>query len=171
LFPNDSTPESGAELSECQHYRYRLWRRVGEGGSVVFVMLNPSTADAHEDDPTIRRCKGFVRAWGHGELVVVNLFAYRATNPKDMLAASDPVGPRNDGVLRAAIEGARLVVCAWGSAAMTSATVRYRARAVEAMIGNLDVVPVCLGATKNGDPRHPLFVRKDTQPVTFKGSP
>src|ERR1019366_833740 len=82
-------------------YRYSLWRRVGESRRrVLFVMLNPSTADAIVDDPTIRRCMGFARTWGFGELEVCNLFAYRSPCPSALLRAADPVGPSNDRALR-----------------------------------------------------------------------
>ncbi len=89
-----------AVLSECARYRYRLdraWERDDHGlGTVTWVMLNPSTADADVDDPTIRRCIGFSKAWGYNALTVVNLFAWRATSPRDLCAVEDPVGPDNE---------------------------------------------------------------------------
>jgi len=88
---------NGAELSPCGQYRYVLWRDTGTGeGSVVFIMLNPSTADATTDDPTIRRCLGFARHWGYRTLVVVNLFALRATNPRMLLTHTQRIGRLND---------------------------------------------------------------------------
>ena len=85
-----------AVLSDCGTYRYRLWRKWGCGSPLLFVMLNPSTADAEVDDATIRRCLGFADAHGFGELEVVNLYAYRATDPADLKRAGYPVGPDND---------------------------------------------------------------------------
>lgn len=86
-----------AGISECGTYRYWLCREWSPGlDSLVWLMLNPSTADATQDDPTIRRCMGFARRWGYGGITVVNLYAYRATNPRDLLTAADPVGPEND---------------------------------------------------------------------------
>jgi hypothetical protein len=84
--------DRGATLSDCGRYRYRLWRRWADGPTVLFVMLNPSTADADVDDPTIRRCIGFARSWGAGALEVVNLYAWRATQPAELKAAVGPVG-------------------------------------------------------------------------------
>jgi hypothetical protein len=99
---------SGATFDPTGAYRYALWR-VWDGNRppLVFVMLNPSIADAERDDPTIRRCLGFACAWGYGALTVVNLFALRATCPHTLRRAADPVGPDNDEHLRAALAGAR----------------------------------------------------------------
>jgi hypothetical protein len=105
-----------ADLSPCGTYRYLLGRRVGEGDrTALFMMLNPSTADATEDDPTIRRCTGFARREGCGVLEVVNLFAYRATDPAELRTAPDPVGPANDHHIKAALGRVALVVVAWGA--------------------------------------------------------
>ncbi len=84
-----------AHLSICRRYRYALLRRWGEGKNAMFIGLNPSTADETADDPTIRRCVSFAKAWGFGGLCMANLFAYRATNPADMLMQADPIGPDN----------------------------------------------------------------------------
>src|SRR4029079_19593153 len=104
-----------AVMSPCGRYRYRLTRVWDESRpAVCWVMLNPSTADAVKDDPTIRRGSSFSWSWGAGGLVVVNLFAFRATNPADLLDAPDPVGPENDAHVRDAAKGAGLVMAAWG---------------------------------------------------------
>ena len=92
-------PSRSAELSEDSKYRYwlrRSWKYGGDGQVICFIMLNPSTADALTDDPTIRRCMGFVRSWGGSVLSVRNLFALRATDPAELRTASDPVGPKGD---------------------------------------------------------------------------
>ena len=88
-----------AVISHCKRYRYRLARHWGAGSALPFVMLNPSTADADNDDPTIRRCIAFAKREGAGGIVVANLFAFRATSPADMLAAPNPFGPENEGHL------------------------------------------------------------------------
>lgn len=104
----------GAEFSPCRRYRYGLYRGWQLGtGFAMFVGLNPSTADETADDPTIRRCIAFARAWGYGALFMANLFAYRATNPTEMLAQADPVGPENDATLARLAAQADVVVAAW----------------------------------------------------------
>src|SRR5262245_34051042 len=96
---------ASARFSRDRRYRYSLSRRFGDGPTSVFIMLNPSTADAERDDPTIRKCVGFCRRWGVGELHVVNLFAFRAVSPFDMKKADDPVGPRNRRAIEQALFG------------------------------------------------------------------
>ena len=124
-------------------------------------MLNPNTADAVRDDPTIRRCVAFARRWGYGGVDVVNLFAYRTPHPRELARAEDPVGPRNDRYLRRALRTAELVVCAWGAT-------RVAARRAHAVAGILDGAPLhCLGRTRSGAPRHPLYLRADTRLVRF----
>jgi hypothetical protein len=149
-----------AEFSPCLLYRYRLHRFWGAGPAMPFVMLNPSTADAFTDDPTIRRCVEFARREGAGGLAVVNLYAFRATKPADLWRAVDPIGPDNATHLRLVAEQARLsgipVVCAWGAHVGTAASV------LTAPFMEAD--RVCLGKTKHGHPRHPLYVRAD-QPL------
>lgn len=150
-----------AVISACGLYRYLLQREwLGGYGRALFVMLNPSTADATQDDPTIRRCIGFAKAWGCAGLEVVNLYAYRATKPADMLAAGDPIGPANDSHIRAAAHRAKVIVAAWGANAA-----RDRSVAVRSLLS--DHTMHALGLTKDGHPRHPLFVRGDAQLISF----
>src|SRR5580765_5070589 len=106
----------GATISPDGKYRYLLSREYEDGmfGTVLFVMLNPSTADATKDDATIRRCVGFTKRWGYSTLEVVNLFAFRATHPRDLWKADDPVGPDNDVTISDAVRRAQLIVAAWG---------------------------------------------------------
>lgn len=150
-----------ATLSDDRRYRYQLGRRWGtpwaEGGRrVLWIMLNPSTADADADDPTIRRCIGFSRAWGYDELVVVNLYALRATDPAELGRAEDPFGPDNATWLDHHLSHADSVIAAWG--AHNTAT-----NVADALL--LEHRPLrCLGTTKDGHPRHPLYVRAD-QPL------
>lgn len=134
-------------------YRYtlsRMWDATRP--QVAFVMLNPSTADAHQDDPTIRRCVGFAKQWGFGRLAVVNLFAYRATRPADLLIADDPVGEDNDAHLLNACRASETIVCAWGN----HGAHRGRDAAVCALLEDFPLM--CLGLTQRGQPRHPLYV-------------
>lgn len=163
----DATPDatrSAAVLSDCGTYRYRLTRLWDpHARPACFVMLNPSTADAKRDDPTIRRCVGFARAWGCGGIVVVNLFALRATDPAALHAATDPIGPANEGYIRGAMVEGWPVVAAWG------AHVPARGRANHTRVGaDRAGIPLkCLGVTKEGFPRHPLYVRADAPLIPY----
>jgi len=126
-------------------------------------MLNPSTADAERDDPTIRRCIGFAKRAGHGGVEILNLFAFRATAPKDLKAASDPVGPDNDRHLEALFARHGHVLAAWGA----HGTFGARAEIVLEMAARQSVMLTCLGRTLTGQPRHPLYVRTDALLLPF----
>ena len=153
--------DAAADISEDGLYRYWLSRRLSMGErTVLFVGLNPSTADATVDDPTIRRCVGFARAWGFDWLFMGNLNAWRATNPKrlpkDLLAA---VGPRNQEALTWLSQKAELVVCAWGQNKLND---------YAAMLGRLMLAlphARCLGQNDNGTPKHPLYLPATTELV------
>ena len=148
--------DSGACFDSTGVYRYRLWREWDVSKpSVTFVMLNPSTADAKDDDPTIRRCLSFACIWGFGRLEVVNLCAYRATDPRWLFAAKDPVGPENAAYLRAATENAAMIVAAWGNHGCGLNWPLFRG-----CVHNL-------GLTKLGQPRHPLRILAETQPLAW----
>ena len=150
-------------FSPCRKYRYTLHRRVGfmfdSAGTGAFVGLNPSTADEHIDDPTIRRCVAFARDWGYRDLLMLNLFAFRATKPKDMLAAADPIGPQNDETLRLVASEAQLVVAAWGA----HGSHLEREAAVCKMLPTMHA----LRLTKDGHPAHPLYLPKTLRPVLW----
>lgn len=156
--------DQSATISRCAAYRYDL-HRVWDRGlkRCCWIMLNPSTADASEDDPTIRRCIGFTRAWGYGGLVVVNLFALRATNPKQLYEADDPIGPDNTRHLTDAASSLPLTVAAWGVHG------KHEERGDEVLhtLRQLGIHVSCLGITKEGHPKHPLYVRGDTQPIAY----
>lgn len=128
---------------------------------MAFIMLNPSTADAVNDDPTIRRCIRFARDTGYGSLVVGNLFAWRATTPGDLLKVAAPIGPDNDFLLSEIIVRAPLVVCAWG----VRGTLLDRDKSVLGMIGSFGKIPHCLGQTRTGQPVHPLYIPADRRPT------
>lgn len=146
-----------AQLSDCQTYRYNLFRIADNNRPakiVTFIGLNPSTADAFHDDPTIRRCLGFMTAWGYNSLCMVNLFAYRATVPTDMKQSTDPIGPDNDKTILSCIEQSDLVVAAWGN----HGSFLDRDEQVLSMINK----PIyCLGRNASGTPKHPLYIKKD----------
>jgi len=142
-------------------YRYLLWRTLSASasGTILFVMLNPSRADAAIDDPTLRRCMAFGRSWGFGRLEVCNLFALRTHDPRRLEIARDPIGLLNDQHLASAVQRATTVVAAWGARGLY----RHRAGAVDAVFADRAIW--CLGTTKGKEPRHPLYVRGDT-PLT-----
>jgi hypothetical protein len=157
----------GAIISPCGLYRYRLtrrWSRAACVRTVNWIMLNPSTADAETDDATIRRCVNFARCWGYDEIVVTNLFALRSTDPRGLLEADDPVGPRNDSYLMAAALKADLVVCAWGE---PPRALKARADTVLTALRSAEVPLRCLTRTASGQPGHPLRLRADLSPVPF----
>lgn len=165
LFGGGFREQTGdARFSECGRYRYTLARTWGVAPFACWVMLNPSTADASQDDPTIRRCIGFSKAWGYGGLCVVNLFAFRATDPVAMKLQTDPVGPGNDEAILGAADERELVVAAWG----VHGTHRGRAADVLRLLREAGSVVHCLGATKDGHPKHPLYVAGATKAVLFK---
>lgn len=146
-----------ATISPCGLYRYTLARRWGPGsGSVLWIMLNPSTADADADDPTIRACRAFSERWGKNALEVVNLFALRSTDPRKLTDAEDPVGPENDDHIVQAVERSDLIVAAWGA----RGNLYGRDDEVSRFLALRSRVPRCLGITKAGDPRHPLYIAR-----------
>jgi hypothetical protein len=166
-----------AVISDDGLYRYRLERQWSDApGTTTFVMLNPSTADAEVDDPTIRRCIGFAKRWGHGRLVVVNLFAYRATKPAELLDVDDPVGPENNLHLIKAAREESLIILGWGGAASRLYALHYM-RVVDVLrmlagpptVSSTDGLALfCLGVTKKGQPRHPLMLSKNAGLLPYK---
>ena len=154
-----------ARLSGCGHYRYELGRRWdSDMDTLAVVMLNPSTADAEEDDPTIRRCISFAKRDGFGGIEVVNLFGYRATDPDDLMRTAEPSGEDNDDAIREVVRG-RVTLCAWGASVPTNHA--DHVVLVEEIIRCYARKVVCLGTTKSGAPRHPLYVKGDTPMTPF----
>ena len=154
-----------AKFSSDRKYRYLLTRRVGlADDAVTFVMLNPSTADETQDDPTIRRCIAFAKAWGFGGLHVVNLSPLRATDPKELLAAgreSDAVWDENLEHIWYKAQTSNMVIAAWG---VHGAAENRDSRVMGELRENVGIV-YCLGLTKDGHPKHPLYLKADTVPV------
>lgn len=144
---------AAAVIDETQMYRYSLSRKWADGEQVTWIMLNPSTADALIDDPTIRRCIAFSKSWGYGGLHVVNIFAFRATNPKALRSAVDPFGPSNARYVFEAMRNEQRVA-AWGCSPLPVPTI------IQSLLAEYRMM--CLGKTKEGHPRHPLYVRGDT---------
>ncbi|MFO0837294.1 MAG: DUF1643 domain-containing protein [Phycisphaerae bacterium] len=154
----------GAVFDRARRYRYLLWRAWDAAlARATFIMLNPSTADARRDDATIRACIRLARAWSFGGIEVVNLFAFRARDPRALLSVRDPVGPRNDALLRDAAMRASRLVCAWGCADRWLARVDH----VRRLIAGSRALLVCLGRTRNNHPRHPLYVRSAAPLIAF----
>jgi hypothetical protein len=151
----DRLIESGAVFSPCLIFRYRLWWTWAAGPRVAFIGLNPSTADATADDPTVRRCIGFARAWGYGGVDVVNLFAFRATEPRVLKRAVDPNGPDNNDHLFEVAKGVGRVVAAWG----VHGTHCDRDDTVLELLRAAGVKVSCLSRTRAGYPRHPLYAK------------
>ena len=149
--------EKSATFSSCRTYRYSLWRRWDLSlTNCVFIGLNPSTADEITDDKTITRCISFARDWGHGSLCMINLFAYRATKPKVMQGAIDPVGVENNLTLKTITADSGIIIAAWGA----NGGYCRRDREVIKMIPNL----YCLGFTKHEHPRHARYLPKTSKP-------
>ncbi len=156
---------SVAVYSDCEHYRYLLTRVWDETRPrALFVMLNPSTATEVQNDPTVERCERRARTLGFGAFRVTNIFAWRATDPKEMRAQPDPVGPENDAAIRASVDwatgaGAK-IVCAWGA----HGAHLDRGAAVERLLRATGRELWHLGLTKAGAPKHPLYIGYDRQP-------
>lgn len=160
--------DATATFSPDRTYRYALTRRWSAWPMAAFVALNPSTADAFEDDATIRRMIAFANTWLAGGLLVLNLYGLRATDPRELRRYPDPVGRDNDLVIADWLsrdEPVGPVVCAWGAHPGTA----ERAGRVLGLLRNRCIRPLCLGTTKGGHPRHPLYVRGDMAAVDFGG--
>jgi len=150
-----TTSKSGATFSDCREYRYVLWRIWDDDKpKVMFIGLNPSTADEKTDDATIRRCIGFAESWDFGGIYMLNLFAFKATLPKDLKLAAQPIGEENDMYLTRYAEKSSLIIGAWGNHGV------FLNRGSEV----IEMFPAmhCLKMTKMNQPAHPLYLRADT---------
>lgn len=144
----------GAVFDETGNYRYRLWRRWDPSQpALCFIMLNPSTADCTENDPTIARCINMAMSWGYGGIEVVNLYAYRSTKPRDLWQCADPVGIHNDVHIRRAAAHCAACVIAWGN--LPPGRIDRSKNVLKLLAGKK---LYCLGLTKLNQPRHPLYL-------------
>lgn len=151
---------SGARFSPCKNYRYTLWRAWADRPHAMFLMLNPSTADEIDNDPTVERCQRRAAMMGYGGLHVANIFAYRSTDPAALYSVHDPVGPENDKAIMDAALNAGIVICAWG----THGKHMNRGEQVLALLRNAGVKPYCLQINADGTPKHPLYVGYEVSP-------
>jgi hypothetical protein len=151
-----------AVISPCGKYRYLLERTWGIGlPRVTWIMLNPSTADAEKDDPTIRRCIGFSKEWGYGGLYVVNLFAWRATDPGELKRVLRPVGPENDHYIGHAAANCKEIVAAWGA----HGSFQDRDKVVRKLLKGFGITALSL--TTKGSPGHPLYLSANAQRIPW----
>ena len=153
--------EKGAILSEDRKYRYVLWREWDAAlPKVMFVGLNPSTADENEDDPTIKKCIAFTEKWDYGGFYMTNLFAYRSTDPAQLRSVENPVGDENDNYIKKYVDLSDKVVACWGN----EGTYLKRSEAVRSSIDTL----FCLEINKSGEPHHPLYLKPSTSLKRYK---
>jgi len=153
--------KTGAIFSECRRYRYVLWRIWGDPENCcMFIGLNSSRAGEITNDPTVRRCMGFSRDLGFDGLYMLNLFAFRATDPRVMKIAYDPIGPDNDKWIQEYSCKAKMVIGAWG----VNGGFLQRDKQVLEILGDVH----CLGITKHGYLRHPLYLKKELKPIMFQ---
>ncbi len=158
-----------AYISECEKYRYQLYRRWDESlPMVMFLMLNPSTADANIDDPTIRRCIAFARSWGFGGLYVGNLFAFRSTDPKEILKCEEPIGSDNSLHLKKMASKCELIVCAWGNSPIVDKLGKRFGSDYLPLKGLTNLR--YLELSNDGTPKHPLYLKGDLIPQEFNVS-
>lgn len=156
--------ETGATFSDCENYRYQLWRKWDNDGYCNFVLLNPSTADEKISDPTVTRCETRARAMGFGGLIVTNIFAFRATDPKVMIAQEDPIGPDNDEAILEAAGRSKIIILGYGE----HGELLGRGRQVCQMLLDLHRDKLhALDLNKSGHPKHPLYVDYSQQPIPF----
>lgn len=152
---------SGAYISG--KYRYTLWREISDiPRSICFIGLNPSTADEKEDDPTIRRLISFANRWKFGQIIMVNLYAYRSTNPEALKICQNPIGPRNDRFLLDAARNANLIIACWGA----NAEPEREKEVVALLTPNYPLF--ALKRTKGDHPSHPLYLKSDSIPFLWR---
>lgn len=155
--------KSFALFSNDEKYRYIL-ERVWNGAEkrILFIMLNPSTADAKKNDPTVKRCCDFAKMWGYGTIVVANLFAYRSTHPESLVTIDNPIGPENMEHIRKAMDSADTIVAAWGNNVLPNFHM-HTVYAVNDYAKKIGKDIMCLGITDSGQPSHPLYIKADTR--------
>lgn len=153
--------DKGALISDDEFYRYKLWRIWDESlPCVLFIGLNPSTADANIDDPTIRKCIALTKNWGYGGFYMGNLFGFRSTKPENLISASDPIGKCNDTALNEMAQKAEIIVAAWGN----KGRLFNRDKEIIRQFPQLH----CLKITKENQPIHPLYQRNDANLLNYR---
>ena len=160
---------SDAIFSDCKKYRYalfRIWDK--ERGKIAFIGLNPSTADEIKNDSTVSTCIRHAKSWGFGGMIMLNIFAYRATDPKKMKSADNPIGTKNDQAIKkyTGLREVSKVICAWGN----DGAYLNRGREVCEAIIERRVVTYAFKVNQSGEPHHPLYLPKDIVPVIYKGN-
>ena len=146
-----------AYLSTDKQYRYTLHRIWDDKKPMImFIMLNPSTADSNNDDPTIRRVINFTKSWGYGGVHVVNLYAFRSTDPKGLKETQDPIGKDNIFHIQSLIGHVEKVIYAWGNNEQEPK-----------WLYDLVATPYCIDVSKKGVPKHPLYLKKELQPILY----
>jgi len=160
MLMNGLLVNKNATFSDCRKYRYALSRTWnGKKKTILFIGLNPSTANEKIDDPTIRRCINYAQNWGYGSLLMVNLFAYRATMPSELKNVKNPIGNDNDLHIIELSKKADIAVAAWGN----EGTLLNRDKEVKKILPNL----MCLKINKSGQPSHPLYQKKDLKLIKY----
>ena len=160
MLMNGLLVNKNATFSDCRKYRYALSRTWnGKKKTILFIGLNPSTANEKIDDPTIRRCINYAQNWGYGSLLMVNLFAYRATLPSELKNVKNPIGNDNDLHIIELSKKADIAVAAWGN----EGTLLNRDKEVKKILPNL----MCLKINKSGQPSHPLYQKKDLKLIKY----
>jgi hypothetical protein len=155
---------AGAKFSDCRRWRYLLWRRWEKQARVAnFLMLNPSTADEVQLDPTCARARKYAERWGYGTLIVTNIFGWRATDPKRLQKTRDPVGEDNDAAILHAARQSDLVVCAWGN----HGAHKMRSGRVLKLLREAEVELHVLRMNANGEPAHPLYLPGSLEPLRW----
>jgi hypothetical protein len=170
LIGADLLGDFGAIFSPCRRYRYRLWRIWDRTLPLaVFVLINPSIANEIDPDPTVTRCARRMARRGYGGIIIVNLYAWVSTDPAGLVEAEDPIGPENDfhilDAARQAAEGA--VICGWGTKLPNAKHGVQRDIEVTRLLRSAGIKPMCLVLTKEGFPKHPLYVGYDVEPIPF----
>ena len=160
MLMNGLLVNKNATFSDCRKYRYALSRTWnGKKKTILFIGLNPSTANEKIDDPTIRRCINYAQNWGYGSLLMVNLFAYRATMPSELKNVKNPIGNDNDLHIIELSKKADIAVAAWGN----EGSLLNRDKEVKKILPNL----MCLKINKSGQPAHPLYQKKDLKLIKY----
>lgn len=160
MLMNGLLVNKNATFSDCRKYRYALSRTWnGKKKTILFIGLNPSTANEKIDDPTIRRCINYAQNWGYGSLLMVNLFAYRATLPSELKNVKNPIGNDNDLHIIELSKKADIAVAAWGN----EGTLLNRDKEIKKILPNL----MCLKINKSGQPAHPLYQKKDLKLIKY----